>query len=125
MNNNKTKIEQVAKSIIISLMLLVSSVASAQLNTDRVMNIGRNALYFEDYVLAIQYFNQVIKVKPYMAEPYFLRGAAKLSLDDYKGAEEDCSICIEYNPFIIGAYHVRGVARQNLGDNLGAIADYN
>ena len=125
MNKNKTRIEQVAKSIIISLMLLVSSVASAQLNTDRVMNIGRNALYFEDYVLAIQYFNQVIKVKPYMAEPYFLRGAAKLSLDDYKGAEEDCSICIEYNPFIIGAYHVRGVARQNLGDNLGAIADYN
>ena len=58
MNKNKTRIEQVAKSIIISLMLLVSSVASAQLNTDRVMNIGRNALYFEDYVLAIQYFNQ-------------------------------------------------------------------
>lgn len=104
---------------------MVMPVANAQLNTDRVMNIGRNALYFEDYVLAIQYFNQVIKVKPYMAEPYFLRGAAKLSLDDYKGAEEDCSICIEYNPFIIGAYHVRGVARQNLGDNLGAIEDYN
>ena len=104
---------------------MVTPVANAQLNTDRVMNIGRNALYFEDYVLAIQYFNQVIKVKPYMAEPYFLRGAAKLSLDDYKGAEEDCSICIEYNPFIIGAYHVRGVARQNMGNNLGAIADYN
>lgn len=125
MDNNKLKIERVVKSIIIVLMLMVMPVANAQLNTDRVMNIGRNALYFEDYVLAIQYFNQVIKVKPYMAEPYFLRGAAKLSLDDYKGAEEDCSICIEYNPFIIGAYHVRGVARQNLGDNLGAIEDYN
>ena len=125
MNSNKIKIGRVVKSIIIVLMLMVMPVANAQLNTDRVMNIGRNALYFEDYVLAIQYFNQVIKVKPYMAEPYFLRGAAKLSLDDYKGAEEDCSICIEYNPFIIGAYHVRGVARQNLGDNLGAIEDYN
>ena len=32
----------------------------AQINTDRVMAIGRNALYFEDYVLSIQYFNQVI-----------------------------------------------------------------
>ena len=106
-------------------MLVVSLPAKAQLNTDRVMNIGRNALYFEDYILAIQYFNQVIKVKPYMAEPYFLRGAAKLSLEDYKGAEDDCSICIEYNPFIIGAYHVRGVARQNLGNNQGAIEDYN
>ncbi len=105
-------------------MLIFTLPIAAQLNTDRVMNIGRNALYFEDYILAIQYFNQVIKVKPYMAEPYFLRGAAKLSLEDYKGAEEDCSICIEYNPFIIGAYHVRGVARQSLGDNKGAIEDY-
>ena len=32
----------------------------AQINTDRVLAIGRNALYFEDYVLSIQYFNQVI-----------------------------------------------------------------
>ncbi|MBR5531955.1 MAG: tetratricopeptide repeat protein [Bacteroidales bacterium] len=126
MNNNKTKIEQVVRRVALMLMLTILSLTSkAQLNTDRVMNIGRNALYFEDYILAIQYFNQVIKVKPYMAEPYFLRGAAKLSLEDYKGAEEDCSICIEYNPFIIGAYHVRGVARQNLGDNRGAIEDYN
>lgn len=113
------------KALFIVIMLLLPIGVSAQLNTDRVMNIGRNALYFEDYILAIQYFNQVIKVKPYMAEPYFLRGAAKLSLDDYKGAEEDCTVCIEYNPFIIGAYHVRGVARQNMGDNKGAIADYN
>lgn len=107
-----------------SFLLPISVFVNAQLNTDRVINIGRNALYFEDYVLAIQYFNQVIKVKPYMAEPYFLRGAAKLSLDDYKGAEEDCNISIEYNPFIIGAYHVRGVARQSMGNYRGAIEDY-
>ena len=36
----------------------------AQLNTERILSIGRNALYFEDYVLSIQYFNQIIKVKP-------------------------------------------------------------
>jgi len=79
------------------------------------MNIGRNALYFEDYILSMQYFNQVIKVKPYMAEPYFYRGVAKLSLDDFKGAEEDCTLCIERNPFIVNAYQVRGIARQILG----------
>lgn len=112
------------KAFFVLFLLSLSAAVKAQLNTDRVMNIGRNALYFEDYVLAIQYFNQVIKVKPYMAEPYFLRGAAKLSLDDYKGAEEDCDISIEYNPFIIGAYHVRGVARQSRGDYKGAIEDY-
>lgn len=58
-----------------------------QINTDRVMTIGRNALYFEDYVLSIQYFNQVINAKPYLAEPYFYRGLAKMNLDDYQGAE--------------------------------------
>ena len=39
---------------------------NAQLNTARVMEIGRNALYFEDYVLSIQYFNRVIEAKPFL-----------------------------------------------------------
>ena len=64
-------------------------VALSQINTDRVMTIGKNALYFEDYVLSIQYFNQVIGAKPYLAEPYFYRGLAKMNLDDYQGAEAD------------------------------------
>ena len=63
----------------------------AQINTDRVMAIGRNALYFEDYVLSIQYFNQVIDAKPYLSEPYLFRGLAKINLDDFPGAEKDCS----------------------------------
>ena len=66
--------------------------ALCQINTDRVMTIGKNALYFEDYVLSIQYFNQVIGVKPYLAEPYFYRGLAKMNLDDYQGAEADRKI---------------------------------
>lgn len=113
------------KSCLILLLCSITSLLSvAQINTDRVMNIGRNALYFEDYILSMQYFNQVIKVKPYMAEPYFYRAVAKLSLDDFKGAEEDCSLCIERNPFIVNAYQVRGIARQNLGNYQGAIDDY-
>ena len=95
-----------------------------QINTDRVMTIGRNALYFEDYVLAIQYFNQVIRSKPWMAEPYFYRGVAKISLDDFKGAEEDCTASIERNPFLAQAYYARGIARQSQENYDGAIADY-
>ncbi len=96
----------------------------SQINTEQVMNIGRNAMYFEDYVLSIQYFNQVISVKPYLADPYFYRAVAKLNLSDYKGAEEDCSLAIDRNPFIIDAYQVRGVARQTLGKYEEAIVDY-
>ena len=38
----------------------------AQLNTDRLITIGRSALYYEDYVVSIQYFNQAITAKPYL-----------------------------------------------------------
>ncbi len=99
--------------------------AQAQINTDQVMRIGQNALYFEDYMLSIQYFNQVITAKPYLAQPYFFRAIAKLNLDDFRGAEEDASLAIERNPFIYDAYEVRGVARQNLGKVDEAIEDYN
>lgn len=94
-----------------------------QINTDRMMDIGRNALYFEDYVLSIQYFNQVIMAKPHLAEPYFFRGAAKLYLDDYTGAEEDCSKALERNNFMVNAYICRSYARMSLGEYEGAVAD--
>ncbi|MDR2388257.1 MAG: tetratricopeptide repeat protein [Tannerellaceae bacterium] len=112
------------KVILLLLSPLCSCFLLAQINTDRVSAIGRNALYFEDYVLAIQYFNQVIKAKPWLAEPYFYRAVAKINLDDYKGAEEDCSLCLERNPFLVQAYFARGIARQSLENFDAAIADY-
>lgn len=98
--------------------------AQAQLNTDRITTIGRNALYFEDYVLSIQYFNQVIKLKPYLAEPYLLRAIAKIQLSDYSGALRDCNTSIECNPFQPGAYYTRGYAYRQLGELDLAEADF-
>ena len=113
------------RKLIIWLALYVCALSAfAQINTDRVLAIGRNALYFEDYVLSIQYFNQVIRSKPWLAEPYFFRAVAKINLDDYQGAEEDCTACIERNPFLAQAYYARGIARQSLENYDGAIADY-
>lgn len=106
------------------LLMLVPAKAGAQINTEQVLNIGRNALYFEDYVLSIQYFNQVIKAKPYLAEPYFYRAVAKINLDDYQGAEQDCDKALDINPFIVDAYQVRGIARQTLGKLSEAVSDY-
>ena len=88
------------------------------------MSIGRNALYFDDYVLSIQYFNRVISAKSYLAEPYFFRGVAKLYLEDFRGAEEDFTLCLERNPFYIQAYRARAIARQNMNNLMGAIEDY-
>jgi hypothetical protein len=42
---------------LIGFQLMLGNSVYAQLNTDRITSIGRNALYFEDYVLSIQYFN--------------------------------------------------------------------
>ena len=96
------------------LLLWTAFPAVAQINTDRVMIIGRNALYFNDYILSIQYFNQVIAAKPYLAEPYMYRAIAKLSLEDYQGAEDDCTKALECNPFLVRAYYCRSYARMNL-----------
>ncbi len=106
------------------LLLAVWSRGNAQVNTDQVLRIGQNAIYFEDYMLAIQYFNQVIAAKPYLAQPYFLRSVAKLNLDDFKGAEDDASLAIERHPYDADYYELRGVARQNQGDMKGAVEDY-
>lgn len=113
------------KNIFLALIFLGSLLpVKAQINTDQVLQIGRNALYFEDYVLSIQYFNQVIAAKPYLAQPYFFRALAKYNLEDFKGAEADANLAIERNPFITDAYELRGVARQNLGLDTLAIQDY-
>ena len=113
------------KKFIIAALIVISSLpASAQVNTDRVMMIGKNALYFEDYVLAIQYFNQVITAKPYLADPYYFRAMAKFMLDDFKGAEEDASDCLVRNPYYTAAYQLRGAARQNQEKYDLAATDY-
>lgn len=115
---------KIFKIYIIFVLFLIPKVTFAQVNAEQVMRVGQNAMYFEDYMLSIQYFNQAINAKPYLAQPYFYRAIAKLNLEDYLGAEEDASKAIELNPFITDAYEVRGVARQNLGNDRDAITDY-
>ena len=96
----------------------------AQFNTDRLVMIVRSALYYEDYVLSIQYFNQAISMKPWLYEPWFFRGVAKFYLDDFRGAESDCSEAIERNPYVINAYELRGLCRINQKKYREAISDY-
>ena len=107
-----------------ALLSVLCAPVRSQINTDRMMSVGQTALYFEDYVLSIQYFNQVISAKPYLYEPYFYRAVAKLSLEDYRGAEQDCSSSISRNPFVINSYQVRGLARVYQNRYEDAMADF-
>ena len=90
---------RIALFVIISLTSHFSSLSCfAQFNTDRLVMIGRSALYYEDYVLSIQYFNQAISAKPYLFDPWYFRAVAKYYLDDFEGAEGDCGEAIQRNP---------------------------
>ena len=93
------------------LLLSVVRPVCAQYNIDRVLMAGRSALYYEDYVLSMQYFNQAINAKPYLYEPWYYRAIAKYSLDDFVGAELDCNEAIALNPYITGIYDLRGICR--------------
>jgi len=112
------------RSVIALLFWGFSLLLSAQINAERMMMIGRNALSYDDYALSIQYFSQVISAKPYLYEPYFFRGLAKFYLEDYTGAEVDCSKSINLNPYYVNSYEVRGLSRINLQDYMGAALDY-
>lgn len=120
----KKPVHKIASKLFVIIFLTSILQASAQINTDQVMRVGQNAMYFEDYVLSIQYFNQAIRSKPYLAQPYFYRAIAKFNLDDYAGAEADAAKAIEINPFLADAWEVRAVARQNQGKFAEAVADY-
>ena len=112
------------KLIFITICLLFKLLAIAQINTDRILTIGTNALQFNDYVLSIQYFNQVINVKPYLPEPYMLRASAKIQLGDFQGADQDCTEAIDRNPFLHYAYYLRGFARKKMSYYKEAYTDF-
>ena len=47
----------------------------AQWNINSMLRMGRDAIiYFDDYVSAIENFNNIIRIKPYLSEPYFSGG---------------------------------------------------
>lgn len=114
------------KRFIVSIFCFLSCCMTCfpQINTNRLMLMGRNALYYEDYVLAIQRFNAVIASKPYLAEPYFYRGLAKFYLEDYAGAATDCSLALDRRPYSAQYYTLRGLCRVNMEMYGPAVEDY-
>lgn len=105
-------------------LILACGRLSAQIDTDNVLLMGRSAIGADDYLTAIHYFNQVIEAKPFLHKPYYYRAYAKFSLEDYKGAEDDCSKAISRNPYLVEVYQLRGLCRIHNDDLQGAIEDY-
>lgn len=112
------------KCFVFFLLLFSSFIAKAQYRVDRLITVGRSALYYEDYVLSIQYFNLAISARPYLYEPWYYRSVAKYNLDDYTGAEKDVTQAIKLNPYIDDMYDLRAICRIRQKKYSDAITDY-
>lgn len=112
------------KTLLLVIIIASPLLAMAQYNIDKLIRVGQSALYYEDYVLSIQYFTRAITAKPYLYEPWLGRGEAKFRLDDYVGAEADCDEAIRLNPYVPVIYELRGLCRIRQNNFQGAIADY-
>lgn len=110
---------------VLSLFLVLGSSVFAQWNTYNMLQMGKNAIYFDDYVSAIDNFNNIIRIKPYLPEPYFFRGLAKMNLDDNEGAIKDYTSAISLSPNYFHAYMYRGIAYNSLKRYEDALKDYN
>lgn len=113
------------KYIVATLLLLAVFATQAQLNINHYIRVGRTRIAIGNYTGAIEYFNIVIKFKPYLPEPYFYRGEAKNQLEDYRGAILDFNKALEIKPYYPEALMLRGFAFYELKDYKSAINDYN
>lgn len=113
-----------ARKVLAVLLLAAPCGALAQYKVDRLVTSGEVALHYEDYVLSIQYFNKAIALKPYLWLPWYDRAAAKFSLDDFVGAEEDASRAIDLNPYIEQIFDLRAISRIRQQKYADAISDY-
>jgi len=123
-SNHTQRVWHWSSTFAILLLWMFPIHVQAQFNTERVMIMGRSALYYEDYVLSIQRFSLVINAKPHLAEPHFYRGLAKFYLEDFTGAEQDVSNAITRNPYTPNYYNLRGLCRINNGKYADAEMDY-
>jgi tetratricopeptide (TPR) repeat protein len=112
------------RNLLVFIFLLSSFSTFSQLNTDHFFYIAKSRIYFGNYVSAIENFNIVIKLKPYLPEPYFYRGMAKLYIDDFRGAKADFDKAIEIKPFYPEAYMYRGMANYEMKNFKESLNDY-
>jgi tetratricopeptide (TPR) repeat protein len=89
------------------------------------LTLGKEELWNENYMSAINYFTYHINDHPNMFEAYYLRGLAKYNLDDLSGAEYDFTRAIACIPEFPRLYMVRGVVRSENYKFKQALNDFN
>ncbi len=111
------------KIIVLLLCIFVSNTSIAQRRAN-YLELGRIELSEGHYAKAIENLNIGLKLRPDSYEGYFLRAYAKFQLDDYTGAEEDCTHSIELYPYRSDVYCYRAITKDRLFDYNSALDDY-
>lgn len=106
------------------LFLLLTLPVSAQYNIKKLMEEGRSTLDAGFYVVSMQIFNRVAGLKPNMYEAWYLMGLSKYHLDDFEGAEQDCTEAIKLNPYVADIFDTRAMSRIQEEKYDSAAVDY-
>lgn len=105
-------------------LLIFIGTASAQVNTQRFLAMGRTDLFNDNYTESIKNLTVAIEAAPDKFEPYFFRGLAKYSLGDFEGAIFDFNKSIEINPYFSYNYQYRGICKSQLQRYHDALRDF-
>jgi len=85
-------------------------------NTDAILKLAELYLYVEKYEDAITLINQAIKVNPYIAREYFLKGMIYIEKHDTVKAISSIQTAVEQDPNYYDAYIELGLIFANKGN---------
>ncbi|MBW1953366.1 MAG: tetratricopeptide repeat protein [Deltaproteobacteria bacterium] len=85
---------------------------------------GMAAMVRQNWVDAVEKFNEAIKIDKKFPEAYYGRAQARFFQKDYEGAEKDLNKAIKLLPSYARASFWLGKTRQKLGDKAGEILAY-
>ena len=87
-------------------------------NTDAILKLAELYLYVEKYEDAITLINQAIKVNPYIAREYFLKGMIYIEKHDTAKAISSIQTAVEQDPNYYDAYIQLGLLFADKGNPL-------
>lgn len=121
---NRSLYHKLRTIVTICMVVVGSGMLRAQLNIDVAVAYGKNDIYNQDYKGAIARFDEILTIRPHLAEAYYLRAYAKYSLAKYEESESDCTLAIENNPFHAEYFQLRGLCRLNINKYQESSDDY-
>ena len=114
------------KKLLFLVLLLFPVVGLAQdVDAEIYIEQGIEAYEIEEYIEALDAFDEAAEADPNNADAYFHRGVVKAKIKQHKdGIQEDFNQAIELDPKYVKAYNNRGFAYRELGKKEEADADF-